>query len=263
MISSLPITSVTAMADENDRFRQTQQLLAQMMAKDDSNAPSRLNLAMQTYAAWIRYPEFEELKEVVSKDWQEMLNNIEEAAPSETQKVILFASCFTLPLQDSLQCLDKIADFCLDNVIDRRTFEWAIRRYELTTGHSLAHNYEDVVVVDILRKAKIICADDLKKIQQFDAILSGNTKKAMMVSGHENSDNAELAHIRNLNTVQGVTAVKKIQPVSVPVTGEQSSIASDKPTGTKNTPWAIPLLISVIVIGGVVTAWCCFREKGK
>ena len=44
---------------------------------------------------------------------------------------------------------------------------------------------------------------------------------------------------------------------NVPITTTQPP---SEPDATKSVPWKLPLLIGIIVIGGAVTVWRCFRK---
>jgi len=163
MIIVACLTLYTTLGNEGEskteRLRQTQQLLAQIAQNSDSYLSYSASFTMQTYAGWTKYPAFTELQGKVSENWREVLSNIEEIAPSETHKVvILLASFSSLPLQESRQCLNKIADLCLNNVISSEVFLWVVFRHEEQTEakYRLDLNTKDPVVAEILRKAKAI-----------------------------------------------------------------------------------------------------------
>ena len=51
--------------------------------------------------------------------------------------------------------------------------------------------------------------------------------------------------------------------VSPPVRIVSKNEPQPEPTESKSAPWKLPLLIGVVVLGGVVTAWRCLNNKKK
>jgi len=254
MIIVACMTFYTAFADKEkdkaERFNQIRLLLEQMMVKDDSNAPNRLNQAMQTYRAWTKYPEFAELSETVAKNWREILDNLEEVAPSETHKaIIVLTSVFSLPLRESHHCLNKIADLCLDKIIGNELFLWAVIKHEEKTEqkHRLLQNTKDPVVAEILRKAKAIDPENEYYIRK----APGRPQKNMPTGKVETPpatviDGTQLTSVAGKKPDSVVPKVKPPQPA---------------PVENKTAPWKRPLFLGTLIIIATAVAWYYLKKK--
>ena len=232
----LQVTVVCAMESEAELIRsQIKQLLAQtvsLMPPEDVLCATDC-MEYGNYIRWIKSPEFAKLEEVVDGNWEAVLGNLEEVAPSEIQRFILFVSLQSLTQKDFSRCLNTIADLCLDNAVSTEEFLWTVFHYEGNTRpkHRLALNYKDPVVAEVLRKAKVI---DPEHRDYYKWMASGVAKRELEHPLYYDSD-----------------------------TGEEPNITSVK-------SWAVFLgrmLARVAAVGvavlGVIMAWRYFWRKKK
>ncbi|MCL2104771.1 MAG: hypothetical protein FWH21_06930 [Kiritimatiellaeota bacterium] len=237
--------------DKTERSQQIKQLLAQMMRHDDAYLSYSAVFAMQTHAGWMKYPEFGELKEKVSGNWREILDTMEEVAPSEIHKVvILLASVYSLPSQDSRQCLSKIADLCLDGVISNEMFLWAIVKHEENTEpkHRLSQNVNDPAVTEVLRKIKEIDPENEYYIRKTPWTQKRNeTNGKAAVSPATGSNGTPLASAEG-NRPNSITTIK-------------NGPSEDTSIGNNALPWKLSLLAGILAMCGFVATWRCFRRR--
>jgi hypothetical protein len=191
IIMTSHIAFISAIADKTEPFDRLRHLMAQMINnREEGYLHHSANFAIQTYAGWIKHKEYSELNNIVLENWKDILDNIEVIAPTEIHKIILFPSFISLPLQDSLQCLNKIADLTVSNAISRDTFGWVLHRYEYETGYALIHNYKNPIVIEIFQKAKTLDPPSFfyEKYPNVDDILSGKAQKEIAGFRHEAPD---------------------------------------------------------------------------
>ena len=174
---ALQITSVGAMADETGLALETRQMLEQII-KQLPRYSHVLDFA-ENYRGWKRFPEFTQLEKSTSKNWEAVLSDIGEAAPSDTHLFILFTAFQSLPQEDYFTCLNKLADLCLSETIDKEMFKMCWISYEVKTRNAISLSFKNPAVVEIIRKAKVIFADDPHMVSLYDGILSGGSKKAL------------------------------------------------------------------------------------
>ena len=168
----LPIAFGYLMAEEIEPFAQVKHLLTQV----EQSAPEEDQEDVAYFilrSRWKDSPAFTLLQNTVSQDWENILENVKEIAPSEFHQGILFRSFNILPPKDAHQYLNKLATLSLDKAISNYMFEWCIGFYEIDTHHALARNYNDPAVVEILQKAKIISSNNEKAIWNYNQMLSG------------------------------------------------------------------------------------------
>ena len=199
MIVLLHIASGDAKANELELVGQVQQALRQVeqtipkqirklgafteefsYPSDWESSQNPASLQALFVENWSRSIEFTQLQKMVSENWKEILDVVVEiAGDSEVHQIILYASFFYLPQEDFFECLNKIADLCLDNAMPTWAFNWAFDSYELHTSpsHRITYNYDNPVVIKILQKAKIIRPGTS---EMYDRMLSGETKKDMI-----------------------------------------------------------------------------------
>ena len=230
MLQALP---VGLMATETETIRQASQLLEQIKNKMPQDWDA--SCYADNYLAWKEIAEFNQLKKAVSGNWEELLENIKDIAPSEIHQIVLFVSLSYLPLQDSFRCLDKVADLCLNNVISKEMFGWVRTIYEVYTAprYRLAFHHKDPVVVELLRKAKII---QPAMAEHYDRVLSGEESKDLII-WFEESGESKPAYLDDLLAAKQGTeiAAEESQPVrnkgSIPpvvsVTSESGDAADD------------------------------------
>jgi len=176
-IMVLQLISINMSADNMNLIREVKQQLAQIESiKPESR---HATTAPGTFERWKKFPEFEQLEKTVSQNWKGIIENLEEiAGSSETRQYILFLSFLSLPQQETLQCLNKVADLCLDNTVSKDTFYGITLYYEeaMSPLHRLALNYKDPVVAEVLRKAKHI---NPEMSAYYDRMISGDAKKTI------------------------------------------------------------------------------------
>jgi len=186
---------------------------------------------------WWQSPEFVQLKTMTSEHWKEILDNIGDIAPSELHQFILFRSFYALPQDDFFQCLNKIADLCLDNIVSKHVFDATVLHYEtripyyeptIKTTHILARNYDTPDVAEMLRKAKVIFSDDETKVQEYGQIALG-AKKNLVTSPWYNPDTGTCFYDDLFPRMSRLGFVGVI-------------------------------VIGIIIIGAIL-AWRCFRKK--
>lgn len=77
---------------------------------------------------------------------------------------------------------------------------------------------------------------------------------ALPVDGQETNKSQKAT----VETVQPSAVIEDTEPRNVPATSERHT---DELIETKNTPWAMPLLIGFVAIGGTVAIWRWFRRN--
>jgi uncharacterized protein YijF (DUF1287 family) len=231
MITALQMTFGGLMAGEADLILKAKDLLAQI----ENQAPKEFQpvgyFEENFRGDWGNVSEFAQLKELVSANWKDVLGNIEGiAGTSEIHQYILFRSFCFLPQKESFQCLNKVADLCLENVISKEMFKWARDVYEIYTAptYRLSFYYEDPVVIEILRKAKIIQPE---MAEHYDRMLSGEESKDLIV-WFEESGETKPAYLDDL------LAQKQGADATHEVTAEKTQSASS----AEKTPVPVPAL---------------------
>jgi len=173
----LQITSANAMAEETVPAHEAKQMLEQII-KQLPRYSHVLDFA-ENYRGWKRFPEFKQLENFTSKNWEAVLSDIEGAAPSDTHLFILFTAFQSLPQEDYFACLNRLADLCLSKTIDKEMFKMVWVSYEVKTRNAMSLNYKKPAVIEIARKAKTVFADDPHMLSLYDGILSGDAQKAL------------------------------------------------------------------------------------
>jgi len=78
---------------------------------------------------------------------------------------------------------------------------------------------------------------------------------------------AQLLESQGTNAVQEATSPSHVTEGRGDFSPPARSVSKDEPQPepdeNKNMPWRLPLLIGVVVLGGVVTAWRCLNNKKK
>ena len=176
---ALQIVSVHLMATETECVHQVKQLLIQTENIDSGKHKGDVEFFIEGYSfGYLRdFSEFDKLQKVVSENWKEVLASIEVLSLSETHQAILFLSFLSLPLEDSFQCLNKMADLCLHGMINKDMFRSLIVTYEVYTmpKRRLSLNNKNPIVAEMLRKAKLIDPQN----NYYLRIASGEEKKKL------------------------------------------------------------------------------------
>jgi len=220
IVMTLHIISTSAMADKANGIHEIRRLLEQVV----TITPHIQEGAFGGVSGVPKSPEFEQLKASVIKHRKEVLDNLEALiAPSKGHQILFIALCY-LPQQDSFQGLNKMADLCLDNTVSQEVFSKVILHYEerMKPRHRLALNYKNPVVVEVLRKAKLIHPE---MSAYYEKKASGEASKEITSFWYEDPD---------LPTPFRIIFV---------------------------VFW-LPILVGVsILIAGIVMAWRYFRKK--
>jgi len=157
------------------------------------------------YTRWIGSPEFMRLEKEAAGNWEAVMENVAEIAPSGFHQFILFVSLQSLPQKDYFLCLDKLAYLCMDNTVDKEVFIWVISHYEGNTKprHRLSLNHKDPVVAGILRKAKVI---NPEMSDYYDRQLSGEIKKEITSFWYEDPNDPESTHALGMRILKALAA---------------------------------------------------------
>jgi len=157
IVMALQVISTNGMADETNAICEARDFVEQIMDAYPWARSSEARYFVDGGFHWRALPEFAQLEQVVSGNPEEILGNILEIAPSEIHQIILSSSFFSLSQKDVFQCLDKIADLCLDNAIGKDVFWGTMILYTVHTPKgkkALAVNYQGPVVSGMLRMAR-------------------------------------------------------------------------------------------------------------
>jgi len=171
-------------------------------------------------------PEFNELKKVAAQHWRIILENIEEIAPSENQKMFLLLSLVamsldepfnsdnrskemlkrmstvTMPLEEAFQCQSKIADLCLDKRISKKMYGLIHTCFFMHTNNAPSFNYRHPAVIEFMKKYKTIYADDKEKQKRADEILSGKNKRDLQKHWERYFDDLPQPEILKIKTTK-------------------------------------------------------------
>jgi hypothetical protein len=181
ILLTLQFTTSFLIADETS-FSQVKELLVLIENTKQDNQRDAYSFA--TIREWRQSQEFKQLEEAFSKNWEEILKNIKEVAPSDTHQLILFNAYDALPQKDALQCLNKILDLRLRNGISEDAFDLFMGYSDNTLGNKTT--LEEAIPVDkdsiflaleVFRKLKIVFADEPETIKSLDASISKIKKR--------------------------------------------------------------------------------------
>jgi len=216
-------------ANKTDLFSHVKILLAQVENRVPERERNVYYFSEHLNYKWKETPEFSQLKEVVAGNWKAILECADEIIVlSDVHQIILFESFCHLPQGNAFQSLNMIADLALNNVIAQNIFYTTIMGYNVSNRKVLAFNYDNPVVSEMLRKAKVIYP---KRSDYFDRMLSGARKREYTSPFYYDTD-----------------------------TNTEPNLFSLKSWGEFI---ARPLIVLIIAIIGAVSGWRYFRKRGK
>ena len=171
MIMTLQVVFGHVMADERKSVHEVNQLLTKVTNWQE--AECGVDVYYFAFDCWDKTLEFTQLNEIVSKDWKVILNNLEKIiAPSDMHQIILCRAFSTLPQKYAFQCLNKIIDLYLKNIIDAEVFDLSMNFYEEHIKNIEQLDYKDILVGNVYEKLKLIYADNSEAAKHLDEILS-------------------------------------------------------------------------------------------
>ena len=196
-------------------------------------------------------------------NWRSVLNNLDEIAPTDNQKIIITRACGALDAEQYLDYLETIRDLRISGKIDSQVFEDALSNENDLKGGFLSVNYQNPKVRTFVKSL-----EGLIPSKSIDDILSGKDEKdyEIILESEGNQIDTSLllptSTSGTTNSPQSVAPSPTIKSSDIP---SQPTPASQAQTEYRRSLFycAIIALIIVIILIAVVLRRKSLKEKGS
>lgn len=205
-----------------------------------------------------RWPELEELKTLVRRDWRSVATNIMHSNPSQTQRAVLLLSAQALTLDQYREFIDFALGEAEASRLERREMVWAISPQQSNLQRVWIDTYAEDQTIKSVERLKKLYPEDTAIGSFCQKLLSGEATNAL--NAHLKETGALSDSARPHHSSQPESRVPK--PATAPNQAPESksaptSAASNEPQDS--TPWAIV----VVVAAAIGLLWLMLKRRAK
>ena len=215
----------------------------------------------------------------VAEDWRRALTLLEKIASDRRQQSMITVAAEFLPARDYVRFLNGTCDLISSGKIEMPG--WGFGCGSFIKQGFLGYNYDQPEVATVINRLEVIYKAQKPEDwnEYFSSVKSGENKKEtvklltaygdpMPETYKANSKEIYKALVREHKKQMAEEAKKaksKTRDQSdseegKTTTNEENNISKNETAESKSAPWKIPLLIGVIIAGGVVAVWRRFRK---
>ena len=192
----------------------------------------------------------------MKQNWRSVLDNLNEIAPTDNQKMIIMRAGGALDAQDYLNYLEKIRELRISGKIDSKTFDDALANENDLKGGFLDVNYQNPQVRKFVESLH-----GLVPSKDIDELLSGKGKaefeEVLAADGHQIDPSLLLPSSASIASRASESATtpsptETVQPSPSSVSPSPSATVTQLPQSTSSVFYAIAALVAVIAIVFIV-----------
>ena len=215
----------------------------------------------------------------VAENWQRALVLLERGAPNRRQQDLIVVAAEFLSARDYVRFLNEACGLIESGKIEMP--KWCFGHGSLIKVDFLGYNYDQPEVAAVINRIESLYQThgSEKWDDYFSRVKSGEEKKAiaklltaygdpMPETYKTNSKEMYKALVREHKKQMAEEAKKAKSKTrnqsdaeeNETATGEESDVPQNETAESKSAPWKMPLLIGVVIAGGVVAVWHRFRK---
>jgi len=203
---------------------------------------------------WKKSPEFARLQQSLQTKWPQALENIQQVAPTDTAKTILFVAAQNLDEESYIRFMSSaVILFKNGSIKNNRILSWALTPREKHLRGLLTDNYRRPEVISILQKSKEVFAGDehFEHMPHFiDGILSGNVQKKYadfaVRSESTPPPRSTLEPSKNVSPRAGRPENTPAAKMSKATSGETPALSTERQMPV--WPWVVGLFALIVIV---------------